>query len=380
MSRFPFRGPRALFVPLLAVALVACGSDAQAGDAGDPAGEGASQPSFQRVINVEVLPLEVQPFQEVIRITGTVRANQDVTLSAEESGVVRELLVPRGAVVRQGDPLVRIDDAVLRSQVREAEARAALARETWERRQRLFEEDRVGAELAYLEARYQAEQAEAQLATLRQRLEHTVVRAPINGVVDERLVEVGTLVSAGTPVLRMVQIDPVKVAGGIPERFAQDVRPGARARVNFDVLREEDFEAEVRFVGSTVNPRNRTFEVELILPNPGRVIKPEMVANLEIARRDMAEAVVIPQNALVRVEEGFVAFVVGEEAGNPVAQVRRVRLGATQRNLAVVEEGLEPGDRLIVVGQNQVANGDRVQVVAERPAAGGRDEPSGGDR
>jgi hypothetical protein len=114
-------------------------------------------------------------------------------------------------------------------------------RESWERRRRLFEEDGVGSELAYLEARYQAEQAEAQLATLRERLARTIIRAPIRGVVDERMVEVGTMVSAGTPVVRMVQIDPVKVQGGVPERFAGDVRAGASARVTFDVLRGEVF-------------------------------------------------------------------------------------------------------------------------------------------
>lgn len=366
MKRTQLFGSRALLALFLAIAVGACGDDARAGDAAGLDSQATGQASFQRVINVEVQRVEPQPFQEIIRITGTVQANQDVILSAEESGVVRELLVPRGASVRQGDPLVRIDDAILQPQVREAEARAALAQESWERRRRLFEDDRIGSELAYLEARYQAEQAEAQLATLRERLARTVIRAPIRGVVDERMVEVGTMVSAGTPVVRMVQVDPVKVQGGVPERFAGDVRPGASARVTFDVLREEVFQADVRFVGSTVNPRNRTFEVELALPNPGRVIKPEMVANLELSRRDLTDALVIPQNALVRVEEGFVVFVAVDEDGQGVAQVRPVRLGPAQRNLVVVEEGLDPGDRLIVVGQNQVANGDRIQVVGER--------------
>jgi hypothetical protein len=95
-----------------------------------------------------------------------------------------------------------------------------------------------------------------------------------------------------------------------------------------------------------------------------------MVANLELSRRDLTDALVIPQNALVRVEEGFVVFVAVEENGQALAQVRPVRLGPSQRNLVVVEEGLAPGDRLIVLGQNQVANGDRIQVVGR----GGRQE------
>jgi membrane fusion protein, multidrug efflux system len=346
-------------VALLSAILLAagCGGDARADGGGTD-----EDAAFQRVINVDVDSVAPGLFRELIRITGTVRPFQDVIVSAEESGVVRELVVARGGVVRAGDALARIDARVLEAQVKEAAARAALARETWERRKRLFEEDRVGAELAYLEARYQSEQAEAALGALQERLDRTVVRAPIAGVVDERLVEVGTMVSAGSQVARIVRIDPIKVVAGIPERFAADVNVNAPARVTFDVLPGEVFEGRIGFVGSTLNARNRTFEVEVVIPNTGRIIKPEIVANVEVTRRDLPDAIVVPQEALVRVEDGFVAFVAETEAGVDVARVRPVVLGAAQRNRVVVRDGLEPGDRLIVVGQKQVADGDRIRI------------------
>jgi membrane fusion protein, multidrug efflux system len=351
---------RALAGFLLLPVLVACGPDAQAG------GEAGEEDTYERVINVEVLNLEPTAFTLTARISGTVQANRDVMVSAEESGVIRELPVEKGRVVEAGEPLARIDDRLLATQVREAEARAALARETWERRQRLFEVDRAGSELAYLEARYQAEQAEAQLASLQERLERTVVRAPITGILETREVEVGTMVSAGTPVARIVQVNPVKITGGVPERFAGVIGPGALVRVTFDVLRDEEFRGTLDYVGATVNPRNRTFSVELTLPNRDRVIKPEMVANLEITREELEGVIVIPQDAMVRVEDGFVAFVVADREGREVAQVRPLVLDGSQRNQVVVTEGLSAGDRLIVVGQQQVADGDRVQVVATR--------------
>jgi membrane fusion protein, multidrug efflux system len=169
-------------------------------------------------------------------------------------------------------------------------------------------------------------------------------------------------VSAGSDVARIIRIDPIKVAAGIPERFAGDVRPGASVRVTFDILPGEEFAGRVDFVGSTVNTRNRTFEVEIVIPNPGRVIKPEMVANVEVTRRDMAGAIVVPQEALVRVEDGFVAFVAETEGDVQVARVRPVVVGTAQRNRVVVSTGLGAGDRLIVVGQHQVADGDRIQI------------------
>ncbi|MEX1258461.1 MAG: efflux RND transporter periplasmic adaptor subunit [Gemmatimonadota bacterium] len=351
-------GMRAVTILVLGAALSACG-DAEAGSQ-------AGADAFQRVVNVEVLPIEARSFEETIRIAGTVQANVDVMISAEEPGVVRETFAERGAIVRSGDAILQVDDRILRSQVAEAEARANLARETWERRRRLFEEDGVGSELAYLEARYQADQADAVLASLRERLDRTLILAPIAGVLEARPVEVGTMVGIGTPVARIVQVDPIKVLAGVPERFAGLVGPASRATVTFDALGPEVHEARVRYIGATVNPSNRTFEVELSIPNQERSIKPEMVANVNVVLREREGAIVIPQESVVRVEEGFVAFVVRDEGEASIAEVRPIRLGATQRNEVVVEEGLAVGERLIVLGQNQVANGDHVQVVRTR--------------
>jgi multidrug efflux pump subunit AcrA (membrane-fusion protein) len=91
-----------------------------------------------------------------------------------------------------------------------------------------------------------------------------------------------------------------------------------------------------------------------------------MVAGVVLTRRAVDEAIVVPQDALVRVEDGYVAFVAVERDGVQVAEVRRVELGPTQRNLVVAESGIEPGDRLIVVGQRSVEDGDRINVVGER--------------
>jgi multidrug efflux pump subunit AcrA (membrane-fusion protein) len=126
------------------------------------------------------------------------------------------------------------------------------------------------------------------------------------------------------------------------------------------------FRGRISYVGAAVNPRNRTFPIELSLSNPGGVIKPEMVANVSVERLTLEDVVVIPQEALIRVEEGYVVFVVDANGGNPTARTRSVEPGPTQKNMVVIESGLEAGERLIVVGQQTVAAGDRVNVVAER--------------
>jgi RND family efflux transporter MFP subunit len=342
----------ALAALLTAGALTACGPAEV-----DAAAEATAETG--RVLNVEVATLAPADFVETVRLTGTVGANRDVTVSAEESGIVTAILVDKGATVAAGQPILRIDDRLLKSQVDQARAQATLANELWERRRRLFEEDKVGSELAYLEARYQAEQARAALATLERRLERAVVTAPIEGVLDARMVEVGTMVNPGTPVVRIVDMDPVKVTGGVPERLSADIRTGARASVTFDALEGQTFAGTIGYVGAAIDPSNRTFPVEFALPNPGRAVKPEMVANIQVVRRVIEDALVVPQEALLRVEDGYVVYVVEDDR----AVARPVTIGASQQNQAVITTGLESGDRVVIVGQQQLAAGDRVRIV-----------------
>lgn len=324
-----------------------------------------------RVINVQVQVVEGTNFAEQIRLTGTVAAYRDVTVSAEETGVIRALPVAKGSAVTAGQVIARIDARILSAQVAQARAQAEIAREVADRRGRLFTESNIGSELAVLEARSAAQQAAAQLEALTARLARTEIRAPISGILEDRHVEVGTMVSPGTAVARVIALNPAKITAGVPERFAADVGRGSPARITFDVLPGRVFEARIDYVGSAVNPQNRTFPIEVALANPGQAIKPEMVANVEVLKRTLSEAVVVPQEALVRVENGFVVFVVEEIEGRTIAHARRVSLGASQRNQVVVQAGLAAGDRLIVAGQNQVADGDRVKVVGAVGAAGG---------
>lgn len=342
----------------MAGVVAACSSSAEAGDTAPADIETAT-----RVINVEVETVAATGFTELIRLTGTVRANRDVVVSATEAGLVSAILVDQGNPVRAGQAVARLDDTQLRAQVEEARARADLARETWERYRRLFEVEQVGSELQYLEARYAAEQSAASLTALSARLDATIIRAPFGGVLDSRDIELGSMIMPGTPVARVVDLDPVRIRGGVPERYALDVQPGARASVTFQVLEGETFEGDITYVGSAVDPEDRTFPVELTLANPGGLIKPEMVASIEIVRDTRTGVVVVPREVLVRVEAGYVAYVVEGPGEDGVARSRPVELGPAQRNRVVVERGLAAGDRLVVIGQQLIADGDRVRVV-----------------
>jgi membrane fusion protein, multidrug efflux system len=341
----------------LAGLLTGCGEGGQATPA-------LAEERVQRLVPVEVEAVAAVAFTDALRIVGTVAAQRDVRVAAEESGVIRALLVERGQRVAAGQPLARIDDKMLQAQHEQARAEATLARETWERQRRLWEEEGIGSELAYLQAKHRAETAAANLKMFTERVGRTVVRAPIAGLVEERLVEVGTMVAPGTLVARIVAADTVKVTGGIPERYAGEIRRGAALDVDFDVLGGRTFTGELAFVGSSVNEQNRTFPIEVAVPNPGGVIKPGMVASVRVARRAVQDALVVPREAVLRTEAGFIVYVVDERGGAPVAEARPVVTGPAMGGRVLVESGLEAGERIVVVGQQRIAPGDALQIVS----------------
>ncbi len=354
--------------------MAAAASALSACDAGDQGQAEEPAEVFERIVNVEVDTVRVRPFAQVARLTGVARAMRDVVVSAEEGGVVRRLVRDKGQAIRAGEPILELDDAILRAQVVTATAQAALADEVWQRRRKLYEEDGIGSELSYLEAKYAAEQARGSLEALQERLARTTVRAPIGGHLDERLVEVGTMVSPGTPVARIVQTDTIKILAGVPERHALKVAAGARASVSFSVMPGEQFESSIAYAGATVDPESRTFPVELVLTNPGGRIKPEMIADIELVLQEVGEAIVVPQQALVSMEDGNVVFVVEGNAADARAVARSVEVSMSQGNEVVVASGLDEGTLLVVVGQQGLTDGDRVRVVDGRMTQGGGEE------
>jgi RND family efflux transporter MFP subunit len=150
---------------------------------------------------------------------------------------------------------------------------------------------------------------------------------------------------------------------GVPERYGTEVVPDMPAAVRFDVLDGQSFEGEVRYVGASVDPRTRTFPIEVEVPNPGGRIKPEMIATISLARSELQGVIVVPQEALVRTAEGFRVFVAEGAEGDRIARAVDVEVGPGAGNEVVITAGLEAGDELVVVGQQQLAGGDRIRIV-----------------
>ena len=336
-------------------ALAACG--------GSEAGATEDSESFVKIVNVETTVVQPRSFAATVRITGEAEPETDVTVSAEESGVLARFVAARGASVRRGAAIARIEDDVLAAQVEEARAMAQLAEDRYVRQKRLWEEEGIGSEIAFLQARSEAESASARHEQLKARLARTIVRAPVAGTVDDHLVEAGEVVQPGTPVARVVDASRLEISGGVPERFAPRVSLGDSARITFDILPGREFDGVISFVGTAVDRQSRTFPIEIVMDNPQGDVKPYMIANVRVLMRRIEDAIVVPRDVLLRTEAGQQAIVVREGEQGDVAEARDVTLGATSENEVVVTSGLDAGDRLVVRGHQMVDPGDRVRVV-----------------
>jgi RND family efflux transporter MFP subunit len=354
---------RLVGVLAVAVALAACSSP-DGGQARAEQLDTVVDTTGARIVNVAATPIVLADFVDYIRITGEVEAMYDITVSAEEAGVIERFLVEKGSRVRRGQTIAKIDDAVLRGQVREARSVADVAEEQYQRQRRLWEEEEIGSEIAYLQLKSASEAAKARLQVLEERLARTEIMAPVTGIYDEKFVETGEMVVTGTPVVRVIAVRQVKVVGGVPERFALSVHRGDSARISFDALGGRELLGVIEFVGATVDVGNRTFPIEVVIDNPESVIKPRMVANVQVERERLQDVIVVPQQVVLRTEDGYQVYVVADRDGFPIASAREVELGPSYGNRIVIAAGLETGDQLITVGQRLVDEGSFVRVVS----------------
>ncbi len=219
-------------------------------------------------------------------------------------------------------------------------------------------------------ARSQVNAAQAGVQSAQAQLSNTRVVAPFGGVVEARLQEPGELASPGQPVVRLVASGGLTVKAGIPERYAGDIEVGTQVRVIPSAYGAEARGGRVTFVGTAIDPQSRTFPVEIAVENSDRRLKPDMVVRLQLAREVLEDAIVVPQEAVIRDERGTSVFVaVTGSGGQTIAERRAVEVGPNAGDRIVLLSGVASGDRIIVSGQTSLTDGDVVRATERRAAA-----------
>jgi membrane fusion protein, multidrug efflux system len=347
---------------LLTLTLVGCNGS-------DTADESTSD--TPRALPVDVYTVQTMDFEDRLQVTGTLRALDDATISAEIGGT----LLSRhdlGREVAANERVATIDPSEVQAAVRQAEAQLQsaetqrnLAQDAFTRQEPLhrdsiisaIEFERVQAELSSAEAG--VAQAQSALDQARERLRRTRITAPFAGRVEAHFAQRGEQVTPGMPIIRIVDTDSMRAEIGVAERYMGQLQVGTAVEATFRAYPGETFEGRTLFVGRTIAPGSRTIPVEVAFPNVDGRLRPAMTARVAIPLETFSDVVVIPQRATVDDDEGTLVYVVGED--NRVGS-RIIETGPSFEGKLVVLDGLSPDEHLVVAGQGAISGDDRVEV------------------
>ena len=333
----------------LLLALEACNNSEAKQDAAAPA---------KPALSVRVEEVTPRPLVDVIQVSGIVKAHDDVMISPEEGGVVKEWKVRKGQSVAKDVVLAVLKDEIIKASFSAADAQYKMAAMNAAMQEKVYREKGI-SELQYKNALYGRDAAKANADLMKARWERTQIKSPVAGILDDYFYDEGEFAPPAMPFARVVNIVSLKILAEIPERHAGTITVNTPAQLTFDAFPGDTITAKVNYVGSTVNASNRSLPVEMNIDNPGRKLKPEMIAKVKILRASKNNALLISENVVQLVDRG--RNIVYVENGG-IAHERSVILGAHQGNLVEVVTGLKPGDRVIVTSTQTLVNGQAVSV------------------
>ncbi len=308
--------------------------------------------------NVSVQQVKPSIMIDGIQSSGTVKAFEDVMMSPEEGGIVKEWNKKKGDHIRKGDLLVTLKDEVIKASYEAADAQYKMAQLNVEKQQSVYEQQGI-SELQFKNLMYGRDAAKANADLMKARWERTQLRSPINGVVDNTFPNAGEMAPPGVPIARVVNLSTIKIQTEITELYSGTIKVGTPVSVTFDAVPGEELNGRVSYVGSTVSAANRTMLVEILLSNPMGKLKPEMVAKVNLVRQKKNNAILVSENIIQLVDrDRYIVYV----EKNDTAEERRVKIGGRQGNLVEVIDGLKIGDKLIVSGYQKLVNGSPVVI------------------
>tara|TARA_R110000868_G_scaffold259361_9_gene517440 strand:- start:42907 stop:44025 length:1119 start_codon:yes stop_codon:yes gene_type:complete len=314
-------------------------------------------------VNITTQNIQPSTFASFVRVVGTVETSNDIMISAEVSGRVTSYSLKEGDLVRKGQTIVKIDDSKLKQEKARLEAITSQTKENYERLKKVYEEDGIGSEIDYLNAKYAYEQSNSSLESIKVDLANTSIKAPFNGTVESKSVEVGEMVSPGMPVVRIIGSDDYIISAGVPARYSDVIKSGDDVEVWFDTQLSDTLKGKISFAGGSINPQNRTFRIEIDLPKKENQYKVDMIANLRLKTNQQEGVLVISEEFVYSKESGYVVYILNrDDEGNEIAEERIVSLGLSYKTDVIIENGLVAGDQLITLGSAFLDDGMRVTL------------------
>lgn len=316
-----------------------------------------SSKSATRTKLVTVSAIQPQDFKHYIELQGTVDAKNSVLVTPKTPGAITAMYVKEGDRVNVGSVIAKIDDSILRESIEELKTQLVLVNTMYEKQKALWDQ-KIGTEIQYIQAKNNKESMEKRLATLQTQLSQSSIVSPIAGTVDLVNVKIGEMAQPGLGVVRVVNLNNLKVVAKIADAYVASVKKGDDIIVKFPDLPRE-YNAKVSFVSTTVDPLSRTFTIEANLPS-NQDLKPNMMAQVQVNDATRKDALIVDQNFVQNTENGKVIFVVAARGNEKVAEAKIVETGLSYNGKIEILSGLAAGDMVITQGYQEVVDGQAV--------------------
>lgn len=310
---------------------------------------------------VRTLTVKDSAFTHFIEVQGNIDTNENIFIYPEYSGVLNQLNVKSGQNVSKGQVLARIDDSGMSAQVAQAQAKLALDKTTFDRQKNLWDQ-KIGSEIQYLQTQTAYQSQQKMVKQMQAQLAKTVIRAPFSGTIDEVIIERGQVVSPGDALFRIVNLGNMYVSANVPENYLGVLKLGATVEVYLNAI-GKTYKGKVRQVGTFINPNNRTFSIEIALPNPDNLLRPNQVAVLKIEDYTKKDALLIPENIIIEnANKEKVVYVITNQKEPKVAQ-RIIQIGYTSGAMVEVKSGLQLGEIIVTDGAKSLSDGANVEII-----------------
>jgi RND family efflux transporter MFP subunit len=307
---------------------------------------------------VSVATLKDTVFNHYLDIQGSVETKENILIQPEMPGTLVALNVKAGQRVSKGQLLARVDDGGSSQQVASLETQYQLAKTTFERQKNLWSQ-KIGSEIQYLQAQTQMLSLQRSVAQAKAMLSKTEIRAPFSGTIDEVFVERGQVVSAGPQgLMRIVNLNNMYVSTSIPESYIGKLKVGTQVDVFLTSL-NKNYKGKVRQIGNFINPNNRSFGIEVSIPNPENLLRPNQVAKLKVIDYTVKNAIVVPSNVIQEDGKGnqFVFVATNSDRKTATAKKAMVTTGKSSDNVTEILSGLSANDIIVIEGVNTISEG-----------------------
>lgn len=317
------------------------GGPGSGGRGGAPKGGGPGGMPTMAVSGVVVKP---QEFANTLAVTGSIEANEQVEIRGQIPGLIRSITFQEGSNVKKGQVLLKIDDTELRAQLSQAQTRQGLAAENARRAELLLKKEAISRE-EYDVARAELKALQAQTQLIRAQLAKTTLIAPFSGRIGLRNVSVGGYLTPDVIVANLVSTDPVKISFSVPEKYANQVKVNTDLTFTVAGLNKE-YKAAVYAIEPGIAAATRTLELRARAANPKGELRPGSFANIQLPLTTIPDALLVPTQAIVPVQNGKKLFV----AENGKAKEVMVEASTRTEKDILITSGLKAGDTVLTTG------------------------------